>query len=142
MCRAGLRIDGSGLLLSVSRGISGKASQGPGAMGGEARRLRDEINQLREERVQRAVVQVSETVATVVTDALIATIDLIDSSVASAFTDASRGLKAYQQEFISFAIARQVLSFGRFQLKSGRISPYFFNVGRFCTGGCLSTLSR
>jgi len=133
VCRAGLRIDGSGLLISVSRGVSSKASQGPGAMGQEARRLRDEINLLREERVEKAVVQVADTIASAVTGAVTSALGLADSSTE---------LKPYQREFISFAIARQVLSFGRFQLKSGRISPYFFNVGRFCSGGCLSTLSR
>lgn len=102
-------------------------------MGQEARRLRDEINLLREERVEKAVLRVADTIASAVTGAVTSALGLADSSTE---------LKPYQREFISFAIARQVLSFGRFQLKSGRISPYFFNVGRFCTGGCLSTVSR
>lgn len=46
-------------------------------------------------------------------------------------------LAEYQQEFLEFAIAHDILQFGRFELKSGRISPYFFNAGRFNTGRTL-----
>ncbi|MGI9301282.1 MAG: orotate phosphoribosyltransferase [Gammaproteobacteria bacterium] len=45
-------------------------------------------------------------------------------------------------EFIEFAIDHGVLRFGEFTLKSGRDSPYFFNVGAFCDGGALSRLGR
>lgn len=48
----------------------------------------------------------------------------------------------YQREFIAFAIARGVLKFGEFTLKSGRKSPYFFNAGLFNTGGDLAKLGR
>ncbi|ANF56364.1 orotate phosphoribosyltransferase [Halotalea alkalilenta] len=48
----------------------------------------------------------------------------------------------YQREFIEFAIAENVLSFGEFTLKSGRVSPYFFNAGRFRGGRALATLGR
>jgi orotate phosphoribosyltransferase len=51
-------------------------------------------------------------------------------------------MKAYQQEFIEFALSKQVLRFGEFTLKSGRISPYFFNAGLFNTGGDLARLGR
>ena len=43
-------------------------------------------------------------------------------------------MKAYQREFIEFALEKQVLKFGEFTLKSGRKSPYFFNAGLFNTG--------
>lgn len=51
-------------------------------------------------------------------------------------------MEAYQQEFIEFALEREVLRFGEFTLKSGRLSPYFFNTGRFDTGQCLAKLGR
>lgn len=48
----------------------------------------------------------------------------------------------YQQKFIEFAIRRDALRFGEFTLKSGRISPYFFNAGLFNTGSDLLELSK
>ncbi|MEX2327898.1 MAG: orotate phosphoribosyltransferase [Pseudomonadales bacterium] len=46
-------------------------------------------------------------------------------------------MKAYQERFIEFAIQSEVLQFGEFELKSGRMSPYFFNAGRFNSGAVL-----
>jgi orotate phosphoribosyltransferase len=51
-------------------------------------------------------------------------------------------VKEYQVAFIEFALARKVLRFGEFTLKSGRTSPYFFNAGLFNTGGDLARLGR
>lgn len=51
-------------------------------------------------------------------------------------------MKAYQREFIEFALERNVLRFGEFTLKSGRKSPYFFNAGLFNTGRDLARLGR
>lgn len=48
----------------------------------------------------------------------------------------------YQREFIEFALRIEVLRFGEFKLKSGRISPYFFNAGLFNTGAVLAQLGR
>jgi orotate phosphoribosyltransferase len=47
-----------------------------------------------------------------------------------------------RREFIELALACNVLKFGEFTLKSGRVSPYFFNAGLFNTGGALATLGR
>ena len=46
----------------------------------------------------------------------------------------------YQRRFIDLAISHNVLCFGEFTLKSGRVSPYFFNAGQFQTGGALAAL--
>ena len=47
----------------------------------------------------------------------------------------------YQHKFIELAISREALSFGKFTLKSGRISPYFFNTGKFNTAASLESLA-
>ncbi|MBP9615004.1 MAG: orotate phosphoribosyltransferase [Thiopseudomonas sp.] len=51
-------------------------------------------------------------------------------------------MQAYQREFIKFALERGVLRFGEFTLKSGRVSPYFFNAGLFDSGLALAKLGR
>ena len=51
-------------------------------------------------------------------------------------------MHTYQHEFLQLAIDQEVLRFGSFELKSGRISPYFFNAGRFCDGKSLAILGR
>ena len=48
---------------------------------------------------------------------------------------------AYQEQFIRFALDNEVLKFGEFTLKSGRISPYFFNAGLFNDGNSLARLA-
>jgi len=48
----------------------------------------------------------------------------------------------YQREFIEFALQHKVLCFGEFTLKSGRLSPYFFNSGLFNSGAQLAQLGR
>ncbi len=49
-------------------------------------------------------------------------------------------MKDYQAEFLEFAIQNKVLKFGEFTLKSGRLSPYFFNFGLFRSGSSLAKL--
>ncbi len=51
-------------------------------------------------------------------------------------------MQDYQREFLEFALARQVLRFGEFTLKSGRKSPYFFNAGLFNSGAALAQIGR
>jgi orotate phosphoribosyltransferase len=48
----------------------------------------------------------------------------------------------HKKAFLDLAVERQALRFGRFTLKSGRISPYFFNAGRFDSGAALLALGR
>ena len=51
-------------------------------------------------------------------------------------------MENYKQEFIQFSLAEGVLKFGEFKLKSGRISPYFFNVGLFNSGESIHKLGQ
>ncbi len=51
-------------------------------------------------------------------------------------------MQEFQRQFIEFALATGVLKFGQFTLKSGRISPYFFNAGLFQDGQALMKLGQ
>ena len=48
----------------------------------------------------------------------------------------------YQSKFLDFVIDHNILKFGEFRLKSGRVSPYFFNAGLFNTGKKLNFLAE
>ncbi|ODV71231.1 orotate phosphoribosyltransferase URA5 [Cyberlindnera jadinii NRRL Y-1542] len=50
-------------------------------------------------------------------------------------------MQDYQKNFLDLAVESKALRFGRFTLKSGRESPYFFNLGLFNTGKLLSNLA-
>ncbi len=50
-------------------------------------------------------------------------------------------MQDYQSRFVEYCLAREVLKFGEFELKSGRISPYFFNAGLFNRGADLAALA-
>lgn len=51
-------------------------------------------------------------------------------------------MQPYQTEFIDLAIQVSALRFGEFKLKSGRVSPYFFNAGAFDSGAAIANLGR
>jgi len=51
-------------------------------------------------------------------------------------------LDKHKQSFIQLALACNVLRFGQFELKSGRVSPYFFNAGHFNTGASILELGK
>jgi orotidine 5'-phosphate decarboxylase subfamily 2 len=111
---AGLRPDGSGVLLPVSRGISRAADPAEAAL-----QLRDAINAVRAS-VRAAAAAAPPAVA----------------------GGTAQPLQAHQRDFIASALSAGVLRFGSFTLKSGRQSPYFFNAGNFRTGAALAALGR
>jgi orotate phosphoribosyltransferase len=51
-------------------------------------------------------------------------------------------MQPHQRQFLELAIQKNVLRFGEFTLKSGRISPYFFNAGLFDSGAALEQLGK
>ena len=51
-------------------------------------------------------------------------------------------MQPIQEQFIEFALEADVLRFGEFKTKAGRLSPYFFNAGLFNTGALLDRLGE
>lgn len=51
-------------------------------------------------------------------------------------------MKDYQQSFLNLALDSKALQFGEFTLKSGRLSPYFFNAANMLNGTNLYELAK
>jgi len=115
-CAAGLSKGASKLLLPISRGISQARDPAEAA---EAFRVA--INVARKQARSQ-----------------------VDMSNVESLVEAPRGgaLKSFQSDFIRFALDSEVLLLGSFTLKSGRVSPYFFNAGKFTSGLALKKLSH
>ena len=58
------------------------------------------------------------------------------------FVDAGPVMTDFRQQFLAFALARDVLRFGEFVTKAGRRTPYFFNAGSFNDGASLRELGQ
>lgn len=109
------------MLVAVSRGISDPAGHvGGRGMGDLARELRDQINQCRDNKRNQS----------------------LEDTTTTTKDSCGETLQKYQKEFIELSIDNTVLRFGSFTLKSGRVSPYFFNAGLFCGGRSMHALCR
>jgi orotidine 5'-phosphate decarboxylase subfamily 2 len=117
---AGMNDEGDRFLVPVSRGVSRAENRKE-----KARELRDAINEVREIKRRHEKSGRSD-----------------DNTKTTTTTAAATDVQPYQTEFIKFALQVGVLKFGTFTLKSGRISPYFFNAGGFDDGISLSRLGR
>lgn len=116
---AGLNHKGTKMLIPVSRGISQASDKNKAA-----KDLKDSINEARMKVMNQIEQEHHKRLKTENTcnD---------DSEVAP-----------YQKEFLEFSLQQGVLKFGSFVLKSGRISPYFFNAGLFASGASLWKLGK
>src|SRR6202040_984451 len=63
-------------------------------------------------------------------------------SIAGRVYSKALNMTDFRQDFLAFALARDVLRFGDFVTKAGRKSPYFFNAGLFNDGASLGELGR
>jgi uridine monophosphate synthetase len=154
--QAGLNVHGSGMLIPVSRGISRAEN-----LVQAAKELVDTINEVRG-KIKASNQDNNNDHSTLTTssikpgDAINATQDevkatsqdnndkaVISMTIRTATSiSPSTTIEQYQREFLEFSLQTGVLKFGSFTLKSGRISPYFFNAGLFATGFALYQLGQ
>jgi len=112
---AGLNDAGTGLLIPVSRGISRAPNPGEAA-----KKLCETIQASREQVINSRK----------------------DSRKRGSRERDSEWIQPYQRKFLEFTLEEGVLKFGKFVLKSGRTSPYFFNAGLFASGKSLFKLAK
>ena len=124
VCSVALRQDGSGVLINVSRGISAAHDKNQAA-----RVLCEQINQQRQIVITAGQASVNPDVTP-------------SSSSSNGDGEKQVALLEHQRQFLALASEKQALKFGSFTLKSGRVSPYFFNAGLFSCGKSMSTLSK
>ena len=158
-CRYGMNTMGSGMIIPISRGIS-TATNPKNA----AREFHQQIQTIRNQKI--AEYQRNNNINTTATAAVTTTANVVvfevtdvssittpptldnDNNKSIQTTTSSTTpqqqpqqlLQDYQKEFIQFSIKQKVLQFGTYTLKSGRVSPYFFNAGLFHTGYALYEL--
>ena len=130
---AGLSPAGSGMLCPVSRGIS--RAENPAIA---AQEIRDAINAACNDIIAERAATTTTTVSISSTETLLQTNTVTNESK----TVSKNYSTSAADEFIRAAISANVLTFGKFTLKSGRISPYFFNAGLFRTGASIAALGR
>jgi orotate phosphoribosyltransferase len=67
---------------------------------------------------------------------------MLNAATVTPHNQSANDVSFSSHQFIQLALDNQVLKFGEFVLKSGRISPYFFNAGLLASGEMLSLLAR
>jgi uridine monophosphate synthetase len=133
-CTYGMNAMGSGIIIPISRGIS--TATNPKLA---AQTFHQQIQTIRNQRIaeyHRTMEAPAPSLpVSPATDAA-----TVSSSTATATSANMLQLQQYQKDFIQFSIQQQVLQFGTYTLKSGRVSPYFFNAGLFHSGYALYEL--
>jgi uridine monophosphate synthetase len=123
---AGTNAAGTGIIFPVSRGISKAADPRKAAI-----EFRDLINRVRAAKTSSSSSSSSSSGG-----------GGGGGGGGSSSGSGAAKVQATAEEFIEFALTRGVLKFGEFKLKSGRLSPYFFNAGLFNTGTDLLKIGK
>jgi uridine monophosphate synthetase len=129
-CQAGMNSVGSGCIIPISRGISTAADPKEAA-----KEFCNMIQSIRTQIQSQQQPRDHESTPTGITTVAL-------STATTSTGDSSSTIQLYQKEFIEFSLQQNVLKFGTFTLKSGRVSPYFFNAGLFASGYALYMLGE